>query len=52
MTVSSVSLGHAATNPEVGGSELSFSTVIQRNTESLTGWIGPHNQGDRQPLDF
>ena len=49
MTVSSVSLGHAATNPEVVGGQPSFPP---RDSESLTGWISPHNEGDRQPFDF
>ena len=26
--------------------------AIPQNARSLTRWIGPQNQGDRQPLDF
>ena len=51
MMVSSVSFGHAATNPEVGGSE-SPPASSDPSVKSLTGWISPRNQGDRQPLNF
>ena len=52
MTVSSVSFGHADTNPEAGCSRLCYHPCIQRSAESLTGWVKPQNEGNRQSLDF
>ena len=52
MMVSSVSLGHAAANPEFRSNQLSSSPVTLQTGESLTGWIRPPDQGDRQSLDF
>ena len=48
-TESSVSLGHAARNPEVGNGQ---SLLPPRDPGSLTGWVSTNNQGDRQSLDF
>ena len=53
VTVSSVSLGHAATSPELERKvNRHDDSMILPSSESLTGWIGPQNQGDRQSFDF
>ena len=56
MTVSSVSPGHAAANPKVGGGYSSvirqYYIVVPRSAKLLTGQVIPRSQGDRQPLNF
>ena len=53
VTVSSVSFGHAATSPELEMTvSRRYGSMILPSSESLTGWIGPQNQGDRQSFDF
>ena len=48
VTVSSVSLGHAATSPELEVAvNCCHDSMILRSSESLTGWIRAQNQGDR-----
>ena len=42
VTVSSVSLGHAAVNPELEEAvNRRYDSMILRSSESLTGWIEP-----------
>ena len=50
--MSSVSLGHAATYPDVGGNQSPSSSCDPTECGSLTGCAGPQNEGDRQPRDF
>ena len=47
-----MSLGSAAMYPEVVGSQSPFSPVSYGVLDSLTRWIAPRNQGERQTLDL